>query len=580
MSVSKRPAESTCNETAPRRCAIASPLLSRVGGAAAGATQRVTLLEYGYEALALRVHLIRAARESIDIQTYIWAEDEVGSLIMNELLAAARRGVKVRIIADQLESGNNIRWLSLLALGHQNLDARLYNPLGQEAIADFSDRVKGFFTTFDLINHRMHNKLMVFDQKVAITGGRNIQNKYYDFDPTFEFVDRDVLVTGQVVDHMQAAFEQYWDDPIVVELDRLLDVRAELERINYTLPESPLVFPMANWFGGLIEQAIDPSWIEMNFIKPAFTVSQMRYTADRPQKPFIENEPYDSGITGHLREAIAGISTRLTAQTPYLILSDDAVARLETIRKQRPQVEYSVVTNSLASTDHYFVYALSYKRKKRNIDALGFRLFEFKPYPSDASSFIPRYSDLSSKSVVKTELTPIERSGDESVPGFAPVPVGGSGPRLCIHAKSLVIDGRIGVVGSHNFDPRSGALNTESALVVYDEPFAAALEANILKASAPQNAWVAARRETVPLIGHVGRFLAVISRALPVFDLWPFRYISNFDLRAGRQAVPAEHPDFYRNYEDVGQFPGTGLGDNQIKTYLISGFGAAAEPLM
>jgi phosphatidylserine/phosphatidylglycerophosphate/cardiolipin synthase-like enzyme len=143
-----------------------------------------------------------------------------------------------------------------------------------------------------------------------------------------------------------------------------------------------------------------------------------------------------------------------------------------------------------------------------------------------------------------------------------------------------VIDGKISIVGSHNFDPRSVAINTEASLMVWDEAVARELTRSIRRATEPQNSWVIARRETVPLIGHVSGLLGSISRLLPFFDLWPFRYTSSFELADGREPVPRDDPRFYEHYRDVGQFPAVGLSAKRAQTRIISGFGVVFEPLM
>ncbi|MGR8949569.1 MAG: phospholipase D family protein [Gammaproteobacteria bacterium] len=580
LPIDARGAESSCAADAALNCAHPSPFHALSKELQDGQKNRVALIEEGAAALAARVHLIRSARRSISLQTYIWSADEVGTLMVAELLAAAKRGVRVRLIVDQLYSGQNAQQLASLALAHRNLEIKMYNPLGQEAVATGMDKVRGVLFDFQSLNHRMHNKLMVFDDEIAVTGGRNIENKYYDYDPHFNFIDRDVLVAGDVVKTMADVFETYWNDPIVVELDRLKDVRAVIDATPSAAGDRRFNVESPRLFDALIAKASDSTYIKSTFIDSAFAVRELYYTADRPQKPFVKNESSDQNISARLRETVANATQRLTVQTPYFILSNPAYAALKDMREHQPGIQYSVVTNSLATTDHYFVYALSYKRRKRNVQNLGFNVFEMKPFPIDKEHFVPRYRSIRQADALNQTFTPIDLEDDDKAPSFAPVPVNGKGPRLSIHAKSLVVDGRIGVVGSHNFDPRSGAINTESALIIVDEAFAGALERNIQRVMAPGNAWVAARRQTVPFLGRISGFIGSISRALPLFDVWPFRYTSSFDLKSGQEAVAPNHPEFYQRYKDVGQFPGTSLGDDQIKTYLVSGFGAVSEPLM
>ena len=154
------------------------------------------------------------------------------------------------------------------------------------------------------------------------------------------------------------------------------------------------------------------------------------------------------------------------------------------------------------------------------------------------------------------------------------------GPRIGIHSKSLVIDEVVAVIGSHNFDPRSIGTNTEVTLTIRDKAFAKELSNSIRQYIAPQNSWTIAKRQHVPIIGYITETSETISQLLPVFDIWPFRYTTSFELRDGMQPVSIDDPDFYKHYEVVGQFPGTSLSDDQLKTILVSGFGAVAEPLM
>ena len=221
--------ELTCPETDLTRCSIDSPL-QKLADELSNTPDKnnihyATILDIGEKSLAARIHLIRAARESIEVQTFIWANDEIGGLFARELIAAAKRGVKVRIIGDQLYSGNDPKNLAAAAQTHENLQIKLFNPLNQKATSSTMDMIKGLFLNFSNLNNRMHNKLMVFDGRIGITGGRNIENAYFNWDIEYDFLDRDVLIIGPVTMDMQKSFNQYWNDPITVDLDQLIDVR-------------------------------------------------------------------------------------------------------------------------------------------------------------------------------------------------------------------------------------------------------------------------------------------------------------------------------------------------------------------
>jgi len=571
----------TCPDDSPHRCAIPSPLEDLAERAFAADTHFATILDVGREALEIRLHLIRSARRSIDIQTYIWANDEAGQLMMRELVAAARRGVKVRLLSDQLYDGMSAEYLARLAVTHENLEKRLYNPFRGDAVMADSDYLWGTFLYFDVLNHRMHCKLMVVDGRIAIVGGRNVQNRYFDLDPEFDFIDRDILVTGPVVETMQSSFDDYWDSPIVAPLDQLADMRELLFEDGEPTSLQPLPSADEENPGPIVDVAIDPDYIRATFIETAFQVDRIVFTADRPMKPFVKAKATDLSTSATLREVVGNMEQSLVVQTPYPILSGSAYKMLRRVRERNPEVEFTVSTNSLASADHYYVYALAFKRKKRNITKLGFNIFELKNKPADVEKFIPRYAELTADDPDRPPKTDdywtVPAAGEELLNIFAnDAPI----PRISIHAKSLVVDGTVAVIGSHNFDPRSRDINTENAVIIWDDAFAAALADRIRLATRPRNSWVIARSEKVPLIGYVTELIGSVSRILPIFDLWPFRWSSSFELRPGMTPVPRDHPDFYLHYADVGQFPTMGMDVEQLQVQLVSGFGAAVEPFM
>jgi cardiolipin synthase C len=575
--------ELTCPETKQNRCSIDSPIQdladSLLNSTDSNNLHSATILDIGEKSLEVRLHLIRAARESIEVQTYIWASDEIGGLFANELIAAAKRGVKVRIIGDQLYSGNDPAKLAAAAQLHENFQIKLYNPLHQKATTSTMDVVKGLFLDFSNLNHRMHNKLMVFDGRIGITGGRNIENAYYNWDTEYNFLDRDVLVVGHVAGDMQKSFDRYWNDQITVDLDQLHDVREYLFKENkqQTLPD--LIFPDSNEFKEVILNAINPAYITKQFIETAHSVSDILFLADRPQKPFIKDKEADLSTTKKLRQVIENAEHSVLMQTPYFLISNPAYKVFSELRKNNPGIELVVSTNSLASIDQYIIYALSFKRKKRNVKNLGFRIFELKPIPGDIVKMMPRYPELIKHK--KTDDTTFSKHEEpEGYDRYKTVPVDVDGPRIGVHSKSLVIDGEVAVIGSHNFDPRGIGLNTEVTLTIRDKAFAEELSASIHQYIAPQNSWTIAKRQHVPLLSFITEALESISRLLPVFDIWPFRYTSSFELRKGMQPVNMDDPAFYKHYENVGQFPGTSLSDEQLKTILVSGFGAVGEPLM
>jgi len=296
---------------------------------------------------------------------------------------------------------------------------------------------------------------------------------------------------------------------------------------------------------------------------PGFHVAQVDYFSDSPNKPLEPENPADKALTRLIIDLLDGARHEIVLQTPYLVISRPARRVFRGLREREPGLRVIVSTNSLAATDAFYVYALSHKYKKRYIKHLGFEIHEFKPFPGDAEQMISGYASLSGKGA-----EPMQSD-------YTPVPLHpGDRPRIGLHAKSIVIDGRISLIGSHNFDPRSDNYNTESGFIIHDAPFAVALRRSILRDTEPQNAWVIARRPRPVLVERINNAITDFSTALPLFDFWPFRYATSFELKPGCTPRRTIDPDFYDCYEPVGDFPGVNLPLKGIYTRIVTAFGA------
>jgi cardiolipin synthase C len=550
-------------------CAIESPYRALIDDADRASTHDapvhyVNLLEHGADSLLLRVHLIRAARKSIDIQTFIWAEDDAGWLVLDELIAAARRGVKVRVLVDQLFSLDDVEWLSRIARAHANLELRVYNPTFDEAVTQPVEFAAGVLCCFSKFNQRMHNKLFLVDGEIGIAGGRNYENRYFDWDQEFDYRDRDALVAGpEAGREMQSSFDEFWRNRRAVPLTRLNDVNARIvadAAEPATLPQPAGVDESR--IDSLRARALDPAYIRAHFVDGALRVGRVEYFSDAPDKPDHPGAPGDEELTEHIAELLAGAKSEVVFETPYLVLSQRARKIFRNLYTHKPRVPVIVSTNSLAATDAFYVYALSHKYKKRYLKRYGFQIHEFKPFPGDAAEFVRDYDELAGG----------RNAGKYQRYGRAPLKHGGV--RLGLHAKSLVIDGEVGVIGSHNFDPRSDDYNTESGFIIHDVAVAARLRATILKDAAPENAWVIAKQQRPRFLDRINNIIADLSTALPLFDIWPFRYASSFELKPGCAPLRPHDPHFYDCYQDVGQFPEVDLPAKTLWTRIVTAFGA------
>ena len=234
-------------------------------------------------------------------------------------------------------------------------------------------------------------------------------------------------------------------------------------------------------------------------------------------------------------------------------------------------MEIIASTNSLAATDHFFTYAITMKQKKYLLQKVEMQLFEFKPVPGDVREMITRYDELLAEGNDQNS----QDEDDDRLPTTAEGPITG------LHAKAIVIDDQIAYVGSHNFDPRSIGHDTQLGILIWDVDVALALKAQILRDTEPQNSWVIGpKHEGIPLVSFFGGMLEDVSRAMPIFDVWPFEYSTSWELREGKEPVLPGHPEFYERYDNVGQFPTVNMTTKDIQTQLFRVMGGFTEPLM
>jgi phosphatidylserine/phosphatidylglycerophosphate/cardiolipin synthase-like enzyme len=630
----------------PDRCALDSPLRALGGQAFSESTEAAprhyaTILDEGETALVARINLIRSATRSIDLQTYIFDKDDSARLVLDELLAAARRGVKVRVLIDQLSAISDLEILAALASSHQNFELRVYNPTFGKARLNYADYAGSVICCFRRFNQRMHNKLLVIDDALGVVGGRNYQDDYYDWDSEYNFRDRDVLLAGPEARGMAANFDAFWRAQRSVPAERLNDVgRTLLRQGAPAMPPADYRRPAR--VEQVIDEAVDPAYIQRMFVDTALPVSSVRYVADLPRKHRRERASQPANgqhvTEPQLDSLIAGAQTEVLLQTPYLVLSKPARKLFEALRKREQPPRIVVSTNSLAATDNPIVYALSYKYKRRNLRELGFNIYEFKPFPLDAPvdyrNLVPAplgtapSSDSGRSSLLggsaagsnargsgnnrrsaadagaapqptpgpaarrRTDGSVVERRvlRAETRPSFLgtkavnkPLPVTRSGARMGLHAKSLVVDRRIGVIGTHNFDPRSENYNTEGAVIIDDPAFAEALAQSILRDIHPRNSWVVAPRIKPPVLSGLNYSVGKASEALPVLDFWPWRYATDYEFQPGPdcpEPLRRQDPDFHSCYTAVGDFPEVNVGPKWLLVRMLTAFGAGLVPIL
>ncbi|HEV7778900.1 MAG TPA: phospholipase D family protein [Luteibacter sp.] len=573
------------------RCAIDSPLLDAAKEAIDASTRDapvhiVTLLEDGQAAMAARINLIRAAQHTIDVQTYIWEQDDAGWLILDELVHAAQRGVRVRILADQLFSFRDPKLLATLATANANLSVRLYNPTFHSAKTPPLEFAAGLVCCFFKFNQRMHNKLILVDDTIGITGGRNYENRYFDWDDSFDYIDRDIMVGGPAAKEMADSFTLFWQHKRSTPLTHLRDVNHLLTGGAPATPWQEPTYTRPERVEETIADAGDDAWLEDRLVEPSLRLQRVAYLSDLPAKTEEPRQRDAHELTRELMGQVAAAKDEVILQTPYLVLSSRAKKIFRDLQKRPQPTRVIVSTNSLASTDAFAVYALSYKHRKSYLTKYGFEIYEMKPH-------LPFVDDVV-ESEQNTIGTPNLLAGEKPAKpprglfGSSrrgarnrPAPLLSPGTRVGLHAKSLVVDDNFAMVGTHNFDPRSDHYNTESGVLVYDKRFADLLRASIMRDTAPDRAWVIApRQESVPVLSGINQAISDISESLPFFDLWPFRYATSYDLKPGCIPVRRTDPRFFQCYEAVGDFPEVDLSFKLIYTRLITAFGSSVSGIL
>jgi len=556
----------TCEPDRVDRCAQVSPVRDLGEITLREGRHRLTLLEYGESALVLRLHLIRAAQDTIEVQNFILRRDDSGELFLNELLAAARRGVKVRLLLDQMFSFSDTRYLVQLTMAHSNFEIRFYNPSFYKAEMAKHDWVSAVTCCFRRFNQRMHNKLMVVDGLVGIVGGRNIADRYFDFDTSYAFKDRDVAVFGATLPDMRESFDWFWNHPKTVPVQHLRDVAAELlENPPGALEDDE---PPAR-MRPLLESIGDVDLMRSEFVDTAFAVERMAYFSDRPRKQKLEDDEGSTDLTRELYDLLLSARVSVLIQSPYMVLSKRARDLFSELRRRSPGIELVYSTNSLASTDADTVYGHTHKHKKRYVDRLGFYLYELKPFPVDAPDFFPRWSALIEEKKQGIHSNSVATGADSTIPMPA--------PRVGLHSKSFVVDGRIAMIGSHNFDPRSEGFNTENGLVIWDEAFAKTLESLIRRDIEPRNSWVVAMR---PNEEQERTAIQTAPENITEFMPWFYGSTSVYELAPGKEPLPPDSPDFYRHYYSVGSFPEVIRTRRQINVLFLGSFFGFLEPIL
>jgi len=422
-----------------------TPLGRALGAAAADHPGKsgVLLLSDGYEAFAARGALARLAERSLDLQYYIWHGDVSGLLLLGELLAAADRGVRVRLLLDDNGTTGLDRELAALDQ-HPLIELRLFNPFVIRR-----PKAVGYIMNFRRLNRRMHNKAFIADGSTAVIGGRNVGDEYFGASAESLFEDLDLLGVGPVVAALAADFDRYWVARSSYPLGAILPPAAPgaLEAVRAELAAAAQG-PLAADYTKAIRSNVAEQLVRGE--PPTFEWTDVAMLSDDPAKGEGAVAETDL-LASRLIARVGTPDKRLSLVSAYFVPGNDGCAALANLAREG--VEVDVMTNALEATDVAAVHA-GYARHRAALLAAGVRLWELKAAPGGRAR-------------LRLGIGSGPRGG-----GSRPVVVA-SGSSL--HAKTFAVDGERLFVGSFNFDPRSVALNTELGFLVDSGRMAGAL---------------------------------------------------------------------------------------------------------
>ncbi len=421
--------------------------MALTAGQAAAEDSGYLLVDRSDEALHWRLALIDSATRSLDMQYYLWKGDAAGGLLARRLIQAADRGVRVRMLVDDFLITNDGSDAAGIAQ-HPMIDIRIYNPWTNRGNRVVS-RAFEWLSRPDL-NSRMHNKVLVADNRVAIAGGRNIANEYFGLNSNQNFRDLDVVTVGPVVEDLSQAFNDYWTDewtypiqelvadhPGADELDelreRVLEIYDEEREILTSFTLAP-----RNW-----EKELEAMSQGMTF-GPGLAV------ADDPNEARggTPNQVFMS-----LGMLVEGIQQELVIISAYFVPGERLIEYFATLGDRGIRV--IVLTNSLASNNHAIANS-QYKKMRRALVEAGVELYEMR---HDAR-------------VIDEVDTPPVRSKS-----------------LVLHSKAVMVDRKRAYIGGLNLSPRGVLYNTENGMLIEDAEFAEQLASMLAGDISPENAW-------------------------------------------------------------------------------------------
>ena len=394
------------------------------------------------EALATRLSLIDKAEKRLDLQYYIWDNDKVGSLALHALIRAADRGVKIRLLIDD-NNAKSTEGIFLALAQHPNIEVKLFNPYRFRKY-----RALDMILDLKRMNRRMHNKSFIADHQVALIGGRNMTNQYYNVSDNYQFSDVDVMLVGTAVKDISHSFDEYWSHEYAYKVQEVVNQSAHhlsYESLKRQLDEHYERVTVQNYLDltsnsqaidSLMSRDIQLDWVKAEVVKDS---------PDKIKSKAKKKEHLNFQLIQHLEQPEKNVDLI----SAYFVPEKKGAKMLTDLAKDGVKVR--VLTNSFKANDVAVVHAF-YGKYRQNLLEHGVQLYEFLP-ALNKNDLDKNTEDLAKKAKV-------------SIKGLS---------RSSLHAKLMALDEKQVFIGSFNFDPRSAYLNTEIGVLLNSPPLAQAV---------------------------------------------------------------------------------------------------------
>ena len=394
------------------------------------------------EALSARLRLIDKAEKTLDLQYYIWDNDKVGALALHALIRAADRGVRVRLLIDD-NNAKSTEGIFLALAQHPNIEVKLFNPYRFRKY-----RALDMMLDLKRINRRMHNKSFIADHQVALIGGRNMTNQYYNVSDNYQFSDVDVMLVGTAVKDISHSFDEYWNHEYAYKVQEVVKQSAHhlsYESLKRQLDEHYTRITVQNYLDltsnsqaidSLMSRDIPLDWVKAEVVKDS---------PDKIKSKAKKKEHLNFQLIQHLEQPEKNVDLI----SAYFVPEKKGAKMLTDLAEDGIKVR--VLTNSFKANDVAVVHAF-YGKYRQDLLEHGVQLYEF--LPALDKNDLDRHTEALAKKA-KVNLKGLSRSS--------------------LHAKLMALDEKQVFIGSFNFDPRSAYLNTEIGVLLNSPPLARAV---------------------------------------------------------------------------------------------------------